>query len=323
MAGILPPEILRMIFKLLLEGEGDNGQFKLAELYSCILVNRKWCGSAVPLLWSKPFCASSPSRQQRKVIDVYLAFLNDERWSSLFPKNFSRKIYAQPKFDYPFFASEINFDMMAEIVSDWCRRKLSKEYIWTLYEALFTVFRDRNSKISKVSCTIDTLSFEVPLIFKALPGLKENMKYLEIFIDHRHSGKDLDMRKVFPAGVNEFRVLKNLRDHHIVQNTEFIADRFLQDGIWKFHIEFINTNFTTSHPLLQNPQANCNIESLSFRRCTGLDNIKVYKRFETSFNHVRKITIIENTEVCMEFANWMQKVNNYNNIKETKLSSNS
>ncbi|CAG8515609.1 2842_t:CDS:2 [Ambispora leptoticha] len=302
-------------------------------------------------MWSKPFCASLSSQKQQKVIEVYLSFLNNEQWKSLFPKSFSTQTYIRPNFDYPFFASEINFDTMAEVVSDWCRQNLSENYIWTLYEALFMVFRNRNSKITKVTCSIDTLSFEVcqyliqntqnfqvwlnsvkecrlickktpqePLLFKALPGLTENMKYLEIFIDHRHSGQDLDMRKVFPRGVNEFRVLKHLRDHHLVQNTEFMADRFLQDGIWKFCIEFINTNFNTSHPLLQNPQANYNIESLSFRGCGGLDNVKVCKLFETSFNNVRKITIIEDTEVCIEFLNWMQKVNNYN-IQEAKLAS--
>src|SRR6266496_1750310 len=39
-------------------------ELELDELFSCILVNRKWCQIAIPILWSDPW----------KNIDTYIAF---------------------------------------------------------------------------------------------------------------------------------------------------------------------------------------------------------------------------------------------------------
>jgi hypothetical protein len=90
-------------------------------LYSCILVNRIWCRSAMPLLWEDPF--SNPSRNNR-FIEIYLHYLNENDKTQL-KKEYGINNYlilTDTLFNYPTFIKCLNTQNIMLSVEGWVKK---------------------------------------------------------------------------------------------------------------------------------------------------------------------------------------------------------
>ncbi|CAI2170132.1 19648_t:CDS:2 [Funneliformis geosporum] len=66
----LPSNCLEEIFESM-----DNDR---NSLFSCALVNRRWCRASMPILWRRPFEHGYPKKFGRKLIKIYVEFLTRE-----------------------------------------------------------------------------------------------------------------------------------------------------------------------------------------------------------------------------------------------------
>ncbi|CAG8640308.1 4389_t:CDS:2 [Dentiscutata erythropus] len=115
MTRLLPPEILNIVFKEI----HDEREGRFSNLSSCARVDRTWCTSAIPLLWSDPFETHGSSREC--VINIYLAFLNTEELGEL--RNNGVPIFDLPNhpiLNYPSFLKTFNHQMINNAIYSWC-----------------------------------------------------------------------------------------------------------------------------------------------------------------------------------------------------------
>ncbi|RIB18118.1 hypothetical protein C2G38_2245980 [Gigaspora rosea] len=103
----LPNESLFAIFNYL----------KNEDLFSCLLVNRKWCRIVVPILWSK-----LDTFKSRKLIRICLLSLNAEETKQLLPFKIMLPNGPKPLFEYSSFIKTIYFDTDSGII-DWLDRE--------------------------------------------------------------------------------------------------------------------------------------------------------------------------------------------------------
>ncbi|KAF0559069.1 hypothetical protein F8M41_007037 [Gigaspora margarita] len=103
----LPNECLFEIFTYL----------KNEDLFSSLLVSRKWCGIVVPILWSKLNTFKS-----KKLIKICLLSLNAEEMKQLLPFNIMLPNCPKPLFEYTSFIKTIYFDTNSGII-DWLDRE--------------------------------------------------------------------------------------------------------------------------------------------------------------------------------------------------------
>ncbi|CAG8453215.1 4232_t:CDS:2 [Dentiscutata heterogama] len=115
MTRLLPPEILNIVFKEI----HDEREGRFSNLSSCARVNRTWCTSAIPLLWSDPFETHGSSREC--VINIYLAFLNTDELGEL--RNNGVPIFDIPNhpiLNYPSFLKTFSHQMINNAIYSWC-----------------------------------------------------------------------------------------------------------------------------------------------------------------------------------------------------------
>ncbi|RGB27947.1 hypothetical protein C1646_768460 [Rhizophagus diaphanus] len=107
----LPADCLYEIFTLLKDDTKS--------LHSCILVNRLWCETAMPYLWSKPFRQSTPP--PASLINNFIACLSDDERAELIqagiriPNVFKRP----PTFNYASFLPHVSLESLYSAVHQW------------------------------------------------------------------------------------------------------------------------------------------------------------------------------------------------------------
>ncbi|RIA90786.1 hypothetical protein C1645_769120 [Glomus cerebriforme] len=123
MTSRLPPEILKNIFQIIY---GHKGCYRsdehLNNLFSCLLVNKEWCESAIPILWSEVFYPIQTIRIG--TITTYLSCLNLEKRKTLQNQagvNIPIQ-YDRPTFNYASQLTELNFDKFLKTIFSWCKK---------------------------------------------------------------------------------------------------------------------------------------------------------------------------------------------------------
>ncbi|RIB07196.1 hypothetical protein C2G38_2215182 [Gigaspora rosea] len=107
----LPADCLIEIFSHL----EDNPK----SLQSCVLVNRLWSRSSVPILWARPFRDSTPS----SIIDVYMSYLTDLERMHLIDNGISVSNRRRNQiFDYVSFLRHVNMGSLYTVVLKWTDR---------------------------------------------------------------------------------------------------------------------------------------------------------------------------------------------------------
>src|SRR5437016_14285024 len=95
MSELFSPEILSEIFKFLYIEEGK------INLFNCVIVNRYWCKTTIPILWSDPFSFVDHKKSLDRLISIYIACLTKKERRSIEKRGIEvPKKVKSPSFDY-------------------------------------------------------------------------------------------------------------------------------------------------------------------------------------------------------------------------------
>ncbi|RGB32950.1 hypothetical protein C1646_762266 [Rhizophagus diaphanus] len=90
----------------------------ISTLHSCILVNRTWCHSVIPLLWENPF---STRTKDYNFIKFYLNNLNDDFKKKLNQYNIDKLLPSNTLFNYICFIRYLNIWKMISSINIWIK----------------------------------------------------------------------------------------------------------------------------------------------------------------------------------------------------------
>jgi len=100
-------------------------QNDFSTLYSCILVNRLWCRTAIPILWEDPF--SIPT-QNYHFIEIYLHDLNERDKIELNKYGIDKNLFpSKTLFNYPSFIKYLNIQI-GYLIETWFTDIRAKNY---------------------------------------------------------------------------------------------------------------------------------------------------------------------------------------------------
>src|SRR3954452_13723834 len=117
----LNKDILFMIFNELFHDYDYNS------LFSCLLVNRYWCETAVPILWRNPWRYQMKEYQKKSLFNIIVSFISEESkefLTSVLPPS----TYDIPSFDYlTYCRSIINYNLY-DMINDYIIEALMDDY---------------------------------------------------------------------------------------------------------------------------------------------------------------------------------------------------
>ncbi|CAG8589308.1 2975_t:CDS:2 [Ambispora leptoticha] len=126
----LIPDILHQIFENIIGTYSFTfGRPKYKLLYPCILVNRTWCQTAIPILYREPFIRRN--KNGYKLISTFLKLINDEKRALLYENDQRDVIFdgimqcQRPLFDYSSYMYNLHYDAMLKNIDEWCQLKAS------------------------------------------------------------------------------------------------------------------------------------------------------------------------------------------------------
>src|ERR1044072_516689 len=90
-------------------------------LFSCLIVNKLWCETVIPILWRNPWCYEDNINYQEKgfLYHIITSFLSDDIKEFLISQGIHLYpiSYQPPSFDYLSFCRSINMKVIKKIVS--------------------------------------------------------------------------------------------------------------------------------------------------------------------------------------------------------------
>ncbi|CAG8648781.1 3469_t:CDS:1 [Scutellospora calospora] len=98
-------------------------------LFSCALVNRLWCRSAIPLLWCDIFNGNylSPDKGT-KIISIYMSCLTEIQRKTLINHNLNLQENFKPAlFDYPKYLRFLNCRYFDNALYSWCKATIKPD----------------------------------------------------------------------------------------------------------------------------------------------------------------------------------------------------
>ncbi|RGB34925.1 hypothetical protein C1646_700766, partial [Rhizophagus diaphanus] len=101
----LNQDILFLIFEEL----QNNSKF----LFSCLMVNRIWCETVIPILWRNPWCYSI-NYKKNSLYSIITSYLSDDIKELLTKRGILGQSLA---FDYLSFCRNINIKVIDDIIS--------------------------------------------------------------------------------------------------------------------------------------------------------------------------------------------------------------
>src|SRR5436190_15757345 len=108
MSAFLPPEIFEEIF--------ENLQDDKISLHSCVLVNRSWCITAIPILWKQLF--KLLNRPSTKLIHTYISNVFDQLENRVIFIKYIINL-SRPFFKYPMFLKDLRTKTLIQSIKDW------------------------------------------------------------------------------------------------------------------------------------------------------------------------------------------------------------
>src|SRR6266498_1633935 len=127
------------ILLLILEELQDDNK----SLYSCLLVNRAWCETAVSILWKIPGRTHLTGKAESKLFNVILLHLSEESKDNLRNQgiDFFTETYQPPLFNYIGFWRHLNLQLLECMIIS----KNIKKFNFIKNE-LLNLFINRNTK---------------------------------------------------------------------------------------------------------------------------------------------------------------------------------
>ncbi|RGB38900.1 hypothetical protein C1646_691261 [Rhizophagus diaphanus] len=205
----LPIEILQKIF---------CSQLDILTLYNCLLVNRLWCKTVVPLLWQNPFSHFDKNKIQRwkyksSLINTYVTCLDSNAKNYL--KNsdviLPEEINKRSTFNYETFLQSLDYTLLFQSTGNWigevenCTlRKLTLRH-YLLVEELCKLFFSSSRNLKE-------LIYDKP---HSLPHVQE-LRYIPLkYLGAEQSMSKLVSFKVYDLIPNEIIISLSQISHHL------------------------------------------------------------------------------------------------------------
>jgi hypothetical protein len=102
----------RDILFLLFEELQNNSRF----LFSCLMVNRIWCETVIPILWRNPWCHATNYRNRNSLYFIITSYLSDD-FKKFLMKDGIQISGKSVAFDYLSFCRSIDIKMIDDIIS--------------------------------------------------------------------------------------------------------------------------------------------------------------------------------------------------------------
>ncbi|CAB5179199.1 hypothetical protein RhiirA1_448409 [Rhizophagus irregularis] len=242
-------------------------------LRSCILVNRLWCHTAIPLLWKDPFSMKYP--KNFRFIDIYLQRLNEQDKAKLSEYGVNKNLFlSNSLFNYSMFIKNLNTQTICFSIVNWIKiNKVITCSAGFIFLLLIKIFVENEAKLR---------TFELEIAYTFLNVNSENF----------NSAFDLILHN--PKFINNIR---NLKLHF---NEEIINYKFLRcfhsncKLISSLHFKFseyesFNHDYVTiEKQLLQIINSQRDLEKIFFAY-----NNPLYSNLSSSYNSFPLYNIID------------------------------
>jgi hypothetical protein len=88
-------------------------------LHSCLLVNKTWCETIIPILWKDPWKYLKREKEEKSLLYVIISHLSDESKNNLknLGINFLTNLYQKPLFNYISFCRHLNLFKVKKIIN--------------------------------------------------------------------------------------------------------------------------------------------------------------------------------------------------------------
>ncbi|CAG8803287.1 33391_t:CDS:2 [Gigaspora margarita] len=273
----LPADCLYDIFNLLKDD--------IKSLHSCILVNRLWCETAIPYLWSHPFKRSTPPAPS--LINILVACLSDTEKSVLIQNGIkiSSQLKKPPTFDYAAFIPNLGLESLYSSVQNWTMRQSVKRHTLGVDLSL------QNIKNLTIRYTSDQFLFD-PLLKQA-----ETIEYLSVI-------------KSSEAGLRNFEDLQYLSSLIFAQSKLRSFSLMCYDTVNGFSPSVLTPLASQADTLVSlnlhgipfpgdssiHALTICtNLEELDIRRCTNGPGCQLDQILIAEFPNLRKVKIVESS----------------------------
>ncbi|RHZ79797.1 hypothetical protein Glove_140g129 [Diversispora epigaea] len=162
-------------------------------LYSCLRVNRFWCRNSVPILWKRPF-EKRITKKGGKIIQVYLASLNDQEKTILIENEINISTLNRPLFDYSVFLENLKYRYYIGAVIYWVMaynkhkniRSKQKHQIRLITTALYKLFMRKCINLKSMAIETKKYCLEFPELstFNTFNSVDPGLTKLTKFIYH-------------------------------------------------------------------------------------------------------------------------------------------
>ncbi|CAB5387798.1 unnamed protein product [Rhizophagus irregularis] len=127
-------------------------------LYSCLLVNRTWCETAIPILWKNPFIRDD-SPKIISLFNVIISHLSKESRDILKDQGINNliteKTYQKPLFNYIFFWKYLELSYLESVIISSTSKKVEESKLSIIKNEILKVFINRNTKLIHLSLPYD------------------------------------------------------------------------------------------------------------------------------------------------------------------------
>ncbi|KAF0432451.1 hypothetical protein F8M41_005216 [Gigaspora margarita] len=245
----LSPEYFNIIFRYLPTNR---------DLYSCSLVNRYWANCAIPILWESPFKINNVYNLFPKVVQIYLAFIQIEKFHNDFSVN-------RPLYDYPSFLKELPFDR-------FLNSAITNNYPETLIVELFKILSNRSVMLRRFDLCQLHLSYDNLITHQVLPQL---LNYSSLFkrLSYLNCTYHLDVEEaqqtlkaqIFNALANSCHNIINIKATVWSRDEAIALANLICSQKWLKRVSLVNSNESASFSVQSLQSQAGSLNNLTFK----------------------------------------------------------
>jgi hypothetical protein len=222
----LNEDVLNLIFKIF---HSDN-----KTLYSCLLVNKSWCETVIPILWKDPW-KNLIGEKEELLLKVIISHLSDESRNKLNSQGIdflTNSNIIKPLFNYISFCKHFNLNVIERIINAYI-------FIETLMikNEIFDLFINGNTKFTHLYIS-HKFNYRINLI----PGTEHCFSELEVLSCNTCiTDNALD-------GLTE--ICKSIKELELIEvtNTNYGIVKLIEAPKRLFNIRLITRNYKIDEP---------------------------------------------------------------------------
>jgi hypothetical protein len=250
-----------MLFLIFEELKNDQ-----KSLYSCLLVNRTWCVTAVQILWRNPWNISSFGKAESALFNVILLHLSKESRDILKNQGMNNLItetYQRPLFNYISYCKNLELYSLERVIFS---KKIEVSNIPILRDEILKLFINKNTKLIHISTTRN-FDYQLHLI----PGAEYCFSELESLYYH--------------DGISQ-NILEGLAG--------------ICKSIKKIQLHIISDDYTDSCGIFKLIEMQKNLNDFCLINISDSRNESFYKPLEESL--IKRVNTIQNLSIGWNFT---------------------